>query len=398
MFDLCRKLVIGYAFMIRNKFTRVMVVYGGVSPEHEVSVISGLQVVKALKKAGFVVMEVYISKDGEWYMSKQGGYTLGVLSDRNKILKASKLVVMTTAIGFPLWIRGIWGYSPAEVQPDVVFPVIHGRGGEDGTLQGVCELIGIPYVGCGVTASGIKIDKYLSKRLAEFLGMSITEDWLFIKGEKLILDGVKLPAFVKPVGLGSSIGVQRVESKKDLQEAIDVAFCYDRRVMVEEAIIDPIEVNISVVGNTDLEVSVTEQPVKIGDLLSFDDKYKGSGLEGMAGSRRHMPAKIGKDKIKKIEEYAKAYFKLIGGRGIARVDFILDKAGKIFFNEINTMPGSLAFYLWKKTGKNFELLVSQLVQLAMDEDKSKQKLITKFESNLIETLSKNGVLTGDKIG
>lgn len=376
----------------------VMAIYGGVSPEHEVSVISGLQVVAALKKAGFAVMEVYIAKDGEWHMAKNGGFTLEVLNDKNKILKESKSVVMTTDVGSPLWVRGILGYSPLEKQPDVVFPVIHGRGGEDGTLQGMCDLIGLPYVGCGVTASGIKIDKYLSKRLAEFLGILVAKDRLFIKGEKLVLDGVKLPAFVKPVGLGSSIAVQRVDSMSTLKEAIEVAFCYDRRVMVEEAIIDPTEVNISVIGNTDLEVSITEQPVSAGELLTFDDKYIGNGGRGMAGSKRLMPAEIGKEKIKQIEVYAKEYFRLLGGKGIARLDFMIDKNGKIYFNEINTMPGSLACFLWEKTGKTFEKLVTNLVSLALEESDSKGKLISKFETNLLTRMVVGGGLKGGKIG
>lgn len=386
------------SFMNHNKAMRVMVMYGGVSPEHEVSVISGLQVAKALRRFGYYVMEVYLSKDGTWFLNRGSGFDVKTLIDMGKVQKNSKKILMTTNKIFPVWIEGLFGYSPLENQPDVVFPVLHGRSGEDGTLQGLLELNGLPYVGCGVTASGIKIDKYIGKKLAESLGISVTRDVLFIKGEKLNVDSVKFPAFVKPVGLGSSIGVQRVETKKDLREAVDVAFCYDRRVMVEEAIDSPIEVNISVVGNKDLEISITEQPVKIGDLLSFDDKYRGSSLEGMAGSKRYMPAKISRDKIKKIEEHAKSYFRLIGGKGIARVDFMMDKTGKIFFNEINTMPGSLAFYLWEKTGKNFGSLVSQLVQLALDEDKAKQKLITKFESNILETMSKSGVLMGDKIG
>lgn len=381
-----------------KKEERVMLIYGGISPEHEVSVVSGLQVGKALRKCGYEVMEVYITKDGEWLLNNKTGFDIKTLVDKTKIIKDSKKLAITTDRDSPVWVRGLFGYSPLENQPDVVFPVIHGRGGEDGTLQGLFELVDLPYVGCGVTASGIKIDKYLGKRLAEFLGIAVTKDWLFTKGEKIIVEKVKLPAFVKPVGLGSSIAVQRVETKKTLIEAIEVAFCYDRRVMVEEAIEMPKEVNISVLGNEKLEVSVTEQPVSSGDLLSFDDKYMNSKAGGMAGSKRLMPADIGDEKIKKIENYAKSFYRLIGGKGIARIDFILDSRGKIYFNEINTMPGSLAFFLWEKTGKPFEKLVSQLVELALDEKMSKGKLVSKFEVNLLIKMMAGGGLKGGKIG
>ncbi len=383
---------------MNKKEERVMLVYGGISPEHEVSVVSGLQVGRALRKSGYEVMEVYITKDGEWLLSNKSGFDIKTLVDKTKTVKDSKRLVITTDRDFPVWVRGLFGYSPLEKQPDVVFPVIHGRGGEDGTLQGLFELVGLPYVGCGVTASGIKIDKYLGKRLAEFLEIAVAKDWLFIKGENLNIEKVNLPAFVKPVGLGSSIAVQRVETKKALIEAIEVAFCYDRRVMVEEAIIDPIEVNISVMGNTDLEVSITEQPVSAGELLTFDDKYVGNGGKGMAGSKRLMPAEIGKEKIKQIEGFAKKYFRLLGGKGIARLDFMIDKNGKIYFNEINTMPGSLACFLWEKTGKTFEKLVTNLVSLALEESDSKGKLISKFETNLLTKMVAGCGLKGGKIG
>jgi len=262
------------------------------------------------------------------------------------------------------------------------------------------ELNGIPYVGCGVTASGVKIDKYLAKKIAKSVGIEVLGDELVVKGEKLSkeqIKKIKFPVMVKPVGLGSSIGLTRVNKEKNLDDALEVAFCYDNRVMIEEGLKDFAEVNVSIMGNGPYVLSETEQPIASGEVLSFTDKYEGQQKQqGMAGAQRLIPAKQSKEVIKKIEKYAEDFFQTIGGKGIARIDFMVSKTGKIYFNEINTMPGSLAFYLWEASGIKFKDLVKKLVELAIEEKESIKDLVSTFESNILSGFASKG-LKGGKV-
>ncbi len=376
-----------------------MVVYGGVAPEHEVAVITALQVMNALRDSGFNVMPVYINKEGNWFLGGEEYMKPDVYKDLVKTERLGKRVIFSAEHDFGLLSKGFLGFFPNEVQPEVIFPVVHGKNGEDGTLQGLFELANIPYVGCGVTASAVKIDKFVAKKVAASLGIKVIKDVLVNKGETPDLTGIKFPVFVKPIGLGSSIGLTKVEKKADLADALEVAFCYDNRVMIEEAVEDPKEVNISIIGNDPYELSVTEQPVASGEVLSFDDKYTGEAgkSRGMASARRYIPAKVDQEIIKEVEENALKFFRCIGGKGIARVDFMVDKKGTVYFNEINTMPGSLAFYLWEKTHLPFPKLVSRLVELAVSDWEAKQGLIRSFESNILSSFATRGLKGGKKI-
>jgi len=379
---------------------KVMVVYGGVSPEHDVAVVTAWQVMHALKKAGFEVMPVYITKGGNWYLGDDKFLDSKSYTNNKKLLSGAKEIILSPEAERGVLQKGLWNFGMTENQPDVIFPVVHGRGGEDGTLQGLFEMSGIPYVGCGVTASAVKIDKYLAKIVAKSIGIEVLADKLVIKGEKITEEErktIKYPVMVKPVGLGSSIGLTRVEKDKDLDDALEVAFCYDTRVIIEEALEKFSEVNISIMGNGPYEVSMTEQPMASGEVLSFSDKYEGqSRTKGMAGAKRLIPAKQTPEIIQKIEKYTKDYFRAIGGKGIARVDYMVGKSGKVYFNEINTMPGSLAFYLWGANGVSFEELVTRLVNLALEEKESKKSLINTFDSNILAGFANMG-LKGGKV-
>lgn len=381
------------------KTKKVMVVYGGVSPEHEVAVITALQVMNALRDSGHTVMPVYISKEGNWFLGKDDYLNPDTYKDLVKTERMGKRVIFSPDRNFGLLSKGFLGFFPSEIQPEVIFPVVHGKNGEDGTLQGLFELSNIPYVGCGVTASGVKIDKFVAKKVAASLGIRVIKDVLVDKGEGPNLTGIKLPVFVKPIGLGSSIGLSKVEKRADLADALELAFCYDPRVMIEEAIDDPREVNISIIGNDPYELSVTEQPVASDEVLSFDDKYTSEAgkSRGMASAKRYIPAKVDQKIIREIEENAIKFFRCIGGKGIARVDFLVDKKGTVYFNEINTMPGSLAFYLWEKTDLTFPKLVSRLVDLGISDWKAKQGLIRSFETNILSSFATQGLKGGKKI-
>ncbi len=379
---------------------RIMVVYGGVSPEHDVAIVTALQIMNALKEAGFEVMPVYVSKEGNWYLGGESYLQPEMYKVTGNLVRKGKWVMWSADPDLGLLEKNWWGFGATVKQPDVVFPVIHGHGGEDGTLQGLLEMGRIPYVGCGVTTSAVKIDKYIAKKIAQACGLNVLKDILVIKGEKLTSakkKEIKYPVMVKPVGLGSSIGLSRVNRQEDLDDALEVAFCYDQRVIIEEALDDFDEVNISVLGNNPYIVSVTEEPKSSGELLSFADKYEGQGkIKGMAGSKRLIPARQGTTVIREIEQGAEKYFRAIGGKGIARVDFMVDKKEKVYFNEINTMPGSLAYYLWDASGITFPGLVKKLVDLAIEENGQKDTLIRTFESNILAGFARNG-LKGGKI-
>lgn len=375
----------------------VMVVYGGVSPEHEVAIVTALQVMNALRKANFTVAPVYIGKQGNWFLGGEEYFKPETYKDLLRTERLGKRVILSPDRNYGLLTKGFLGFGPARTQPDVIFPVIHGKSGEDGTLQGLFELANLPYVGCGVTASAVKIDKYLAKKIAAGLGIKVLADQLVVRGEKTKLSKMTYPLFVKPVGLGSSIGLTRVEDENGLADALEVAFCYDDRAMLEEAIEEPEEVNISVIGNNPYQLSVTEQPLASGEILSFADKYTSAGgkSQGMASARRYIPAKVDAKIIKQVEAGALKFFRAIGGKGIARVDFMVDKKGAVYFNEINTLPGSLAYYLWEKSGLSFPKLVTKLVELALADFTQKQELITTFESNILAGFVSRG-LKGNK--
>jgi D-alanine-D-alanine ligase len=379
---------------------KVMVVYGGVSPEHDVAIVTALQVMNALKESNHTVMPVYISKRGNWYLGDESFLRPESYKKTSVLLKNAKRVILSPDPDFGLLVKSWMGFVDSQVQPDVIFPVVHGRGGEDGTLQGLFEMSGVPYVGCGVTASGVKIDKYVAKKVAETCGIDVLGSLLVLKGEKLSstqLRSMKYPVIVKPMGLGSSIGLTRVEKEKDLEDALEVAFCYDTRVMIEEGLSDFAEVNISIMGNSPYVVSKTEQPSASGEVLTFSDKYEGQQKQkGMAGAQRHIPAKQSNEIIKKIENSAKDFFRAIGGKGIARVDFMVSKKGQVYFNEINTLPGSLAFFLWEANGVPFSELVTKLVELAIEEKESRKGLINTFESNILAGFASGG-LKGGKV-
>lgn len=378
----------------------ILVMYGGVCPEHEVSIVSALQVMNALKEAGFKVLSLYISKEGGWYLG--GNKYLNPKSYKNleDVKKNGKRVVISPDREWDLLAKGWLGFGGMEEKIDVIFPVFHGRLGEDGAVQGVLEHADLPYVGCGITASATGMDKYVTKRVAESLGIKVVKDVLVTEADwendkkdlRNKIEKLKWPIFVKPVRLGSSIGVERITKKTDLNDALEVAFRFDSRVLVEEAVEKPTEVNISILGNGPYRCSVTEKPVTAADVLSFEDKYIGESgkSKGMASAKRIIPAPVSEKIKKEIEAATVSIFRAIDGKGIARLDFLVDSKENVYFNEINTMPGSLSFYLWKASGVSFKKLVTELVRLAEEEWKAKNKQVTVFSSNILAGFTSSG--------
>lgn len=368
------------------------------------SIISGIQVLHALDKAKYNVIPVYLAKDGRWILGDSSFYKVETFKNLDKASSKGKSVIFSTDPSLKSLIIKPKTYTLFkslldEKEIDVIFPVFHGRFGEDGSIQGLFEMADIAYVGCGVVASSVGMDKVLSKQIARSINIPVLKDvWLlkkdWLKNKKtalqVVIDNLKFPVFVKPANLGSTIGITKAKNQKELADALDVAFFYDIKVLVEEGLADPKEINISVLGNNPYEVSACEEPLRSSEVLSYEDKYvsEGGKSKGMASAKRIVPAKIKKETRDKIEAYSQKFFAEIGGTGLARLDYLLTKdEKKIYFNEINTMPGSLAFYLWKEVGVSFDKLLDKLIDLAVERHEEKKKLTTTFKSNILEGFS-----------
>ena len=403
----------------------VAVLFGGRSVEHEVSVISGHQVMDALDAAGFPILPIYITKQGDWYAG-EGLQNLDLYREatfraagRKNVYRVSlspdrsirQLVVHPGTSG------GLLSKSP-RLWADVWFPVLHGTHGEDGSLQGLFELVDVPYVGSGVLAGAIGMDKAMQKRVLTQAGIPVLEcleisraDW-DADADALVKRAESkfgYPLIVKPICLGSSVGVSRAVDAAALREAIDLALELDGRALVEEALTDFIEINCSVMGPPE-RASACEQPMGYDTVLSFDDKYKGGGKKlgggkmgggkmggakfggaggqqqdaGMAGQRRLVPAPIGDALTAQVQKMAMDAFRAIGASGVVRVDFLY-QAGKkrLLLNEINTLPGSVSYYLWEEVGLRFDRLVAELVKIAQERHETKRATVYSFAANLL---------------
>lgn len=396
-----KKLLVSYNMAMNKK--KIAVLFGGRSPEHEVSIITGIQIMNALDKNKYDIVPVYVTKDGRWIRGDSSFLNPTTFKNLDSAIKNKKALVMSSdpsANGLIEEPQGIGLSSSFKSEKiDIVFPSFHGRYGEDGAVQGLLELSNIPYVGCDVQVSAVGMDKVVSKRVAKSIGVPVLKDCWLINSEwknnreeslEKVNKSVKFPVFVKPARLGSSIGINKAKDSKELEDALDVAFFYDTKVMVEESLENSREVNISIMGNNPYEVSVCEMPVSTGEILSFEDKYiaKEGASKGMASAQRLIPAPIKEVTRKKIEDYAKIFFAEIGGQGLARIDFLMTKnEEKVYLNEINTFPGSVAFYLWKENGITFDILVDKMVTLGLERFEEKNKLITTFKSNILSGFS-----------
>lgn len=385
---------------------RVAVIFGGRSVEHEVSVITGHQAMDALDVAGFDVLPVYITKSGEWY----GGrplHNLRLYADRN-LDPARVRDVFRVSLSPDRSVRGLVAATqpgrlfgrPPDLWADVFFPTVHGSHGEDGTLQGLFELADVPYTGAGVLASAIAMDKVQTKALFRAAELSVI-DCLVVTRDAWVTDRNAVvasvgqfcgyPAMAKPVSLGSSIGVVRCTDDTVLGHAVEAGLLLDERVLIERALHDFVEINCSVLGPP-TRTSVCEQPVTGNTLLSFDDKYrrgakagrKQAGKRGMAGQERLIPAPVPNELTARVQSQAARAFDAIGAAGVARVDFLYEPmTDALYVNEVNTMPGSLAFYLWEATGVPFDVLVTELVRIAKTRHAAKSATQVVFDANLL---------------
>ena len=399
---------------------KVGVVFGGVTCEHDVSIVTGLQLIENINRKKYEVIPIYIHSDGEWYI---GDELLDINIYKNFDEKKSLLkkgVIVPNKPGIMVFGIGLFG-KDTLINLDVVIPAIHGMNGEDGTLQGLLELANIPYTSSGVLGASVGMDKILMKNVFESRGLPVLPYTYLLRGEweadkdaiiYRVESKLSYPMFVKPSNLGSSIGISKVKNREDLINAIDVATSYDERVIVERGVENLKEVNCSALGRADeVKVSVCEEPVNWAEFLTFDDKYlrggksakgeggaKSAGSKGMSSMTRKVPADISAEQTNKIQEYTVSAFKALNSKGVVRIDYIIDNdEGKIYINEINTVPGSFAFYLWNHKGElSYTELIDEIIEIAEKEHKEKMRNNYTFNSNIIESQNA-GVKSGSKM-
>ena len=392
--------------MSAKRKTTVAVIFGGRSVEHDVSIVTGHQIIQAFDAARYEVVPVYISRDGKWYT---GEPLLDLKNFSDGEIISYKGVVGTllspSVQHHGLIINPLAGrLQKSEIKRlDVIFPAVHGSHGEDGTLQGLFELADIPYVGCGVLGSAVANDKALTKAVLKQHGVRVVESallhrehWLDDREGVLARlaadDSLTYPLFVKPATLGSSIGVARVMDPVGLTGALDIAMSFDRRVLVEAAVVGATEINCAVLGyGQSVQASVLEQPVSWEEFLTYEEKYmRGDG--GMKSAERIIPAPLDDALTAHIQGMAVDAFKAIDGRGTARMDFLLAEDGEtVYLNEINTMPGSLAFYLWDESGMDSGAVVDQLVKLAQDAYADKRANTYDYQTGLVSLTAQRGL-------
>ena len=389
-------------------------IFGGRSCEHEVSVISALQLSRSVDRAKYDLYPIYISKSGEWF---SGAALLDLGTYREPILYAKPgefervTLDITAHSGALTAVRpGKWLYSrPKTViltHLDCIIPVMHGLHGEDGSLQGLLEMADIPYTSSGVVGSAAGMDKIIMKQVFRGAGIPVLEDQAVLRSKWLsspekVCDRVEstlaYPVFVKPANLGSSIGVSRANNRGELKAALHLACEYDRRILVEQGLDHPIEVNCSVLGfDDDAVASVLEMPSTGGDVLGFFEKYlKGSGAKGMASLARTIPAPVGDALTRKVKALSLKVFSLLDCKGVVRIDWMIDPAtDELYITEINTIPGSMAFYLWKESEPRlrYHKLIDKLVEMALKAHQEKTDNNYAYRSDLFDKMS----LTGSK--
>ncbi len=389
----------------------IAVFFGSRSCEHDVSIVSALQCIEATKAAGFNVTPVYISRDGLWYTGEPLE-NIETFREFNPMTKGiTRVTLDVTANAGDLWAwppqrAGLFAKVPAPLcHIDCVIPVFHGWHGEDGTIQGMLEMANIPYASSGVLGSAIGMDKIAMKQILRGAGFPVL-DFVWFTREQLkkerqavierVEKEIKYPAFIKPAALGSSIGVSRAKNREELERALDVAASYDRRILVEVGVVHPVEINCAAVGyGEDVRASVCEMPVPSSNdtFLDFWQKYlrnastKGEDSRGMKSLSRVVPAPIGDELTGRIQTMTCDIFKLLDCCGTVRVDFILDQNDMLFVNEPNTIPGSLAFYLWKASGLDFPKLIEKMVEDALRAHADKNSSVFAYDSSILKKVA-----------
>ncbi|MEY8382030.1 D-alanine--D-alanine ligase family protein [Christensenellaceae bacterium 44-20] len=372
------------------------VIFGGRTAEHDVSIISGTQFIENVDKSKYNVLPIYISRKGEWYYGNQLADAKFFLNPDFSQKGIERVFLLPEAGSRALYKQGRFGMK-AIGMIDVAAIAMHGMHGEDGTLQGFLELADIPYTSAGVTGSAVGMDKIVMKAAFKGLGIPVLDCIYFERTEyeqdaQAIIEkaeaAMSYPMIVKPANLGSSIGITKAKDAAGLKEGIEVAIHYDRRILVEPAIDDLTEINCAVVGlGSDAKTSLCERPITAKEVLDFSEKYlhKEGGSKGMKSLDRELPAKISKEKQEEIEHLALQIFKGLDMAGVVRIDFMIDNAtDTLYANEVNTIPGSFAFYLYEPMGIKYSQLIDTLVENALKRSKQKAASQFSFDSEILK--------------
>lgn len=386
---------------------KIGVIFGGKSVEHEISVITANQGINAIDTKKYEIVPLYISKNGLMYTGE-------LLLDLENYKDLDKLIgksIRVNLINDGNKINVV-RYPASKFKNniintiDVAFPCMHGTNGEDGTIQGYLEMLGIPYVGCDILSSAVGMDKITMRRILKEAGLPSLDYTAFysldyVKDEEKIIKDIEeklnYPVIVKAGNLGSSVGIKKAKDTASLKEAIEFAMQYSDRIMVEKAIQNLKEVNCSIIGDMiEAKASVCEEPFGSDEILSYSDKYMsggktkggkvtgGSKNSGMASLDRKIPADISEDMTKRIQDLAVKTFKHLGCSGVSRIDFMIDKdTDELYINEINTLPGALSFYLWEATDKSFTAEVDELIELAFKRQRERDSRVYSYSENIL---------------
>lgn len=390
---------------------KVGVFFGGRSVEHEVSIITAIQAIENMNKEKYDIVPIYISKSNKMYCGKLIG-DISQYKDMDKLISESTQVTLAQKDNKVALIRCdkkvfeniVYDYI------DIAFPIVHGTNVEDGTLQGYLKMFNIPYVGSDIISSAVGMDKYVCKCLLKENGIPVLDCKCYTLKDyndgveniiKEIEWDIPYPVIVKPVNLGSSVGIKIAKTQSELQEAIEDAFGYSKKILVEKAITNLKEVNCSVVGDyEEAHASECEEPVKTDEILSFNDKYISGGKKtgGKIGGNSSMnagvlklPADITPEQKRIIQDLSLRTFKVLGCSGVIRIDCMINEDTKqIYVNEVNTIPGSLSFHLWKATDLKYEDLLDKLIDLSLKRNREESNITFSFDSNILAGYS-NGL-------
>lgn len=395
---------------------KVGLFFGGNSVEHEVSVISALQAKASFDTEKYDIIPIYITKSNEMYVGERIG-KIEEYKDIKSLIKKSQRIILiknnnrVELIKYPFSVfsKNVYDYI------DVAFPVVHGTNVEDGTLQGYLKMLDLPYVGCDVLSSAVGMDKYVMKTVLKDNKLPVLDCLVFTLKDyedvqelkAKVKEKFEFPVIVKPIDLGSSVGIKIAKNECDLIDAVDYAFTFATKILIERAITNLREINCAVLGDYEQAIaSECEEPVGSDEILSYEDKYvsssnkktggKTGSSKGMATLKRKLPADIDKNLKKKIQELAVKTFQVLGCTGVARIDFMLD-GNEVYVNEINTIPGSLAFYLWEANGMKYEEQLDKMINLALKRDREQKNVTYTFDTNILSNVSFNGTKTGKKV-
>ncbi len=377
---------------------KIGVIFGGKSVEHEVSIISAIQAIKNIDHNKYEVLPIYMTKNNEMYVGDKISKIENYKNIKDLLTGSTRVTLInnnnkTELYKFPFkkLSNNYYDYI------DIAFPIVHGTNVEDGTLQGYLKTLNIPFVGSDVTSSAIGMNKYVTKTILKenklpVLDSLVINTYQYIDDNQEVLkkikDKFKYPIIIKPINLGSSVGITIANNDKESLDAVDHAFTFAKEILIEKAITNIKEVNCSVIGDLEECISsVCEEPLRNNEnILSYEDKYLSNNKsKGMASLGRLIPANISKTTEKTIKEYAEQTFKLLNCNGVVRIDFIIDlDLDEIYINEINAIPGSLSFYLWEATDLKYQDLLTKIIELSLKRQREEKNISYIFDTNILE--------------